>query len=112
MTSGPAKPRDPRPVCVIVRARARPGKADEVRRELMAVAHLIRANPGCLDYRVYQDRADPDSFVLWERWISEEAGEENLQRRYMAAYLARCDALYQHRRWDYFDEVHATAEAL
>jgi quinol monooxygenase YgiN len=103
---------DDRPVCVIVRARARAGRGDDVSRELMAIADRIRANPDCLDYRVYRDREDPDGFVFWERWTSEEAGEENLRRDYMRGYLARCDELYEQRTWEIYLEVHPVEEAF
>lgn len=102
--------RDPRPVCVIVQARARPGRAEDVKRELMLIADPIRANPDCLDYRVYQDRSDPHSLVFWERWSSEEAMEANLERQYMAAYLAQSDDLYERRHWNFYDEVHRVPE--
>ncbi len=99
-----------RPVCHIVHARALPGRAADAERAVMGVADAIRANPDCLDYRVYRDRADPESFVFWERWISEEAIEAHLRRRYMADYLARCDELFASRSWRSYDEVHRLEE--
>jgi hypothetical protein len=51
---------------------------------LMEIADPIRANPDCLDFRVYQNRYDPQSFVLWERWVSEQACLDHGKSDYMA----------------------------
>jgi quinol monooxygenase YgiN len=99
-------PRDPRPVMVVVHARARVGMEHVAKRELMAIAEPIRANPDCLDYRVYQDRRDGQSFVFYERWVNEPAFEAHLERDYMDAYKSRVDDLFEGRRWDYMQEVH------
>jgi quinol monooxygenase YgiN len=104
------RPQAPDPVCVVVRARARPGMAEEVARELGAMSGPIRANPDCLEFRVCQGRDDPAAFVVWERWSTREAGVANLERPYMAAYLARADELFEQRAWAAYDELQLAGE--
>lgn len=104
-------PRDQRPVMVVVYVRTRPGMEDEAKKEIMEIADPIRGNRDCLEYRVYQDRRDPDSFVFYEIWVSEEAFEAHLDRRYMDHYKTRVDDLFESRRWHYMQEVHRTEDA-
>lgn len=108
-SGGPAPvegPRDPRPLMVVVYARAKPGMEAEAKKELMKIADPIRGNPHCLDYRVYQDRRDPASFVFYERWVDEECFEAHLGREYMDHYKGLADDLFESRRWHYMQEVH------
>jgi quinol monooxygenase YgiN len=97
---------DGRPLMVAVHVLARPGQAELAKAELMKIAEPIRANPDCLDYRVYQDRREPLKFLFYERWVSESAFEQHLEREYMDDYKAIVDELFESRRWHYLDEVH------
>jgi quinol monooxygenase YgiN len=109
VNSGPQPPvglRDERPLMVAVHVQAHPDQIDRAKAALMEIADPIRANPDCLDYRVYQDRRDPSAFLFYERWVSEAAFEEHLGRDYMGAYTAIVDELFSSRRWHYLDEVH------
>lgn len=58
---------------VIVQAewKVQPGHADAVLRELPELTAATRAEPGCEDYRILRDRADPDRFVILERYRDE-----------------------------------------
>jgi quinol monooxygenase YgiN len=97
---------DERPLMVAVHVLARPQQAQRAKAELMKLADPIRANPDCLDYRVYQDRREPLKFLFYERWVSESAFEQHLQREYMDDYKAIVDELFESRRWHYLDEIH------
>jgi quinol monooxygenase YgiN len=97
---------DERPLMVAVHVLARSGQIERAKAELMKLADPIRANPDCLDYRVYQDRREPLKFLFYERWVSESAFEQHLQREYMDDYKAIVDELFESRRWHYLDEIH------
>lgn len=99
-------PRDGRPVMVAVHTEVRPHQVNRAKAELMKIAEPIRANPDCLDYRVYQDRREPTTFLFYERWVSENAFEEHLNRDYMDAYKEIVDELFVSRRWHYLEETH------
>jgi quinol monooxygenase YgiN len=102
---------DERPLMVAVHVLARPGQAERAKAELMTLADAIRANPDCLDYRVYQDRREPLKLLFYERWVSEAAFERHLEREYMDDYKAIVDELFERRRWHYLDEVHRLGAA-
>jgi quinol monooxygenase YgiN len=109
--------RDPRPVCVIVPGRARPDQIEQVKTALMKIADPTRANPDCLDFRVYQNRYDPQSFVLWERWVSEQALLDHGKSDYMAEYNAQKDRLFEslgagNVDGGFFQEIHRQDAAL
>ena len=95
-TEQPVKPgQDLRPVCVIVPGRARAGQIEQAKTALMKIADPTRANPDCLDFRVYQNRYDPQSSVLYERWVSERAPLNHGKADYMAEYDANKDKLFE-----------------
>ena len=54
---------------------AREGEEKAVADILRRMAPLSRAEPGCLQYEVNQDRDDPRSFVIFERYVDEAALE-------------------------------------
>jgi quinol monooxygenase YgiN len=98
--------RDQQPVWIIVRGRARPDQVQQARVALMKIADPIRANPDCLEFRVYQDRDDPHSFVLWERWVSEEALFAHGKRDYMAEYMAEKNKMFESIGGEFLQEIH------
>jgi quinol monooxygenase YgiN len=102
----PSPVQDARPVWVIVRGRTRPDQVEQAKIALMKIADPIRANPDCLEFRVYQDREDPRSFVLWERWVSEEALFAHGKRDYMAEYMAQKDTIFENIGGDFLQEIH------
>ena len=53
------------------------GCENEVAAILLELAPLSRAEPGCLQYDVHRDPADPLAFFLFERYADEAAFEEH-----------------------------------
>jgi quinol monooxygenase YgiN len=62
------------------------GHDSTVARLLRKNAQATRAEPGCLEFSVYQQIDDPRAFVLYERYTSE-------------------DAFQAHRRTAHFEEI-------
>ncbi len=54
---------------------ARDGEREVVAELLRRMTPLSRAEPGCLQYDVYQVADDPDTFFLFERYADEAALE-------------------------------------
>ena len=52
---------------------AREGESDAVADILRRLMALSRAEPGCLQYDVYRDPEDRNSFFLFERYVDEAA---------------------------------------
>jgi len=48
-----------------------------------------RSEKGCLHYSCYQDAGDPDSFLFFEEWESQEAIDQHFQTPYFAAFMSR-----------------------
>jgi quinol monooxygenase YgiN len=62
---------------VVVGLRAKPGKEEQLKRNLSAVVEPSRQEPGCLRYELFEDRSDPALFVFVEHWASLEAQNEH-----------------------------------
>jgi len=62
-------------VVLSVRWIARDGEADTVADILRRVAPLTRAEPGCIQYQVHRHADDPNTFMLFERFVDEAALE-------------------------------------
>ena len=60
-------------VRIVATATARPGQADALRAELLAMLPPSRAEAGCILYELHEDRAKPGSFVFVERWTDAAA---------------------------------------
>ena len=60
-------------VAIVVHYQATAGMGDEVAALLARHTAATRAEPGNLDFVALRGTEDPDSFVLYERYESEEA---------------------------------------
>jgi quinol monooxygenase YgiN len=60
-------------VAIVVHYQATAGKGDEVAALLARHTAATRAEPGCRDFVALRSSEDPDAFVLYERYESEEA---------------------------------------
>ncbi|MGH3187603.1 MAG: putative quinol monooxygenase [Streptosporangiaceae bacterium] len=65
-------------VALIVRYQAYPGQGDQVAALLARHTAATRAEPGCRDFVALRGAADPDSFILYERYESREAFEAHV----------------------------------
>ncbi|WP_394726797.1 putative quinol monooxygenase [Altererythrobacter sp. GH1-8] len=53
--------------------RYQPGIFEQHHESIAEVVRKSREEPGCLAYSLARDVADPDLFILYERWESQEA---------------------------------------
>ena len=58
---------------LIVSLEALPGKRDQMVATYAELCPLVRQEPGCLGFEMFQDIERPDRFVLLERWSSKLA---------------------------------------
>ncbi|MBB4982691.1 MULTISPECIES: putative quinol monooxygenase [Streptomyces] len=61
------------PIKLIVLVSTLPGRGEEQVAAFEALAPLVRAEEGCLQYDLHRVADDPDRFALIERWASAEA---------------------------------------
>ena len=76
------------PLAVVGIARARADRVEELKDVLLSFVPLARAEPGCLDFHVHQDSADPRVLVLVEAWSSGGHLQRHLDQPYLAAFMA------------------------
>jgi quinol monooxygenase YgiN/ketosteroid isomerase-like protein len=69
-------------------AHAKPEKAAELGALLVTFAERSRGEEGCLQSWIHQDLADPNLFVFYEMWASEEDLTRHLAQPYMTEFLA------------------------
>ena len=62
---------------IVVALRAKQGKEDELRRDLIAVVEPSRKEDGGLGYDLFVDQGDPGRFVFVEHWSSREARDKH-----------------------------------
>src|SRR5687768_13627815 len=67
---------------------ARPGTGGELRQRLSQLVAETVKEPGCLEFRVFETIEQPDQFVLWEIFASQEALRAHLDTSYTKAYFA------------------------
>jgi len=74
---------------VVARIKAKPGKEDQVRQELLSLVGPSRKDVGCLNYDLHQALDNPAMFLFHENWTSEAHLEQHLQKPDLQAALAR-----------------------
>ena len=62
---------------IAVGLRAKKGKEDELRRDLIAVVEPSRKEEGNIRYELFEDQSDPGFFVFVEHWASAEARQKH-----------------------------------
>lgn len=62
---------------LVVSLRAKPGKEDELRRDLAAAVDPSRKEDGSLGYDLFVDQNDPGRFVFVEHWASREQRDKH-----------------------------------
>jgi quinol monooxygenase YgiN len=67
------------------------GRAELVRIG-QTVAATSRQEPGCINYRVYQDTENENDFVFVEEWESDEALQQHFATSHVAEFLQAIQA--------------------
>jgi quinol monooxygenase YgiN len=67
---------------------AKPGKEAELRRRIREVVAETVKEPGCLEFRIFEETERPGRFVLWEIFASPEALKVHANMAYTKAYFA------------------------
>jgi quinol monooxygenase YgiN len=58
---------------LLVTVRSQPAHRLRVQEILLELVDLVRCEPGCLYYHLFQQAEDPEAFVLAAAWANEEA---------------------------------------
>lgn len=82
-------------ITVIVRIKAKPGKAEALEKELRVSVPPTHLEPGCLRFALHRSTTESDVFLLVERWTSQDALDEHLRKPYLTHLLAQLKELAQ-----------------
>lgn len=63
---------------------AKPGQADRLEKELLAVVPTVRREAGCLRYDLHRDSREGNEFLFYEIWESGDALKAHGQSEHMA----------------------------
>ncbi|MEN8927808.1 MAG: putative quinol monooxygenase [Flavobacteriales bacterium] len=66
---------------------AKEEKRDFVKSELLKLLELTRAEEGCINYMLHQDKQNPNLFVFYENWTSKELLDKHLKSAHIVAYI-------------------------
>jgi quinol monooxygenase YgiN len=78
---------------VVAEVRAKPGRADSLRKVTLPLVDLVRGDPANLVYFLQEDRAAPGHFIFYEVFASEADFEAHNNMPYVKAWLARLPEL-------------------
>lgn len=73
---------------VIAKITAKPEYVATVRDILLAIVEPTRREPGCVSYRLFQNRSDPADFSTMEAWASAAAEQAHCSSPHITAALA------------------------
>jgi len=80
-------------VTVIARIKAKPGMAETVKNEVLALVAPTRAEAGCINYDLHQAADDKSVLMLYENWVSKEDLDKHLAMPYLEAFKAKAAEL-------------------
>ena len=89
-------------IVLFVSFTARPGRAQDLQEELLALSEASLREPGCHAYLVHAELEDESRVWLYEHWASEEALHEHDQTAHVAAFVAKLPKLTEagFDRWE------------
>ena len=81
------------PLTVIALIKAKPGKEEELKQELLSLIPTTRQEPGCLNYDLHVAADDAALFLFHENWESKQQLDDHLARPHLTAFLGKADTL-------------------
>ena len=79
-------------ICLAI-LEARPGAREALKTGLTALLAPTRAEPGCLDYVLFEDLERPGRFIMRESFTDEAAFQAHIATPHFQAFFARADTL-------------------
>ena len=82
-----------KPLTVIAKVKARPGKEAEVLKLLLTLVEPSRKDAGCLNYDLHRSTEDPALFAFHENWVNREHLYRHLAKPDLQATLSQVGPL-------------------
>jgi len=76
---------------IIANIKPKPDQIELVKRELLKLIDITRAEKGCINYDLHQDNDNPAHFLFYENWESRELWQEHMNTQHIKDYLAATD---------------------
>src|ERR1043165_8076128 len=86
---------DQKQFIVTIGFKAKPGKAEDLERELRNRVPISRTEAGILDYRLYRSRTDDHIFFHFSRYASEKSFDVHLYQPYSLSMLSQFQELLE-----------------
>jgi len=96
-------------ILATLRMIVRPEKRSDLLDTLRGMLEPARVERGCLNYRLYEDVEDKNTFVLLEEWATQEDLERHISKGNQRRLLALMDILSEQPEW-LFNTVSHTAD--
>ncbi|MDT7951462.1 MAG: putative quinol monooxygenase [Acetobacteraceae bacterium] len=89
-----------KPLTVVAKLTAKPGKEDELLPMLQALLAPTHAEPGCINYDLHRSHEQPGTFMFIESWASRELLEAHMKSPHLVEFSDKQGALTE--SWDLF----------
>ncbi len=73
-------------IYIVVVIKTKEGKEEAVLEELWKLIEPTRAEEGNISYNMHRDKKNPQTFVFYEHWRSQEDIDKHLEMPYLKAY--------------------------
>lgn|SRR4051812_48826170 len=77
--------------------KAKPGKEELLRAELLKMIEASRAEDGCVQYTLHESTEDKETFVFYERWKDEKALTFHIETEHYEYYRQQTEQLLEKR---------------
>ena len=73
---------------IVADIKAKPEKVEFVKSELEKLVPVTRAEAGCINYDLHQDKDDPAHFMFYENWESRELWQAHMNSQHLKDFVA------------------------
>ncbi|MBN3553463.1 antibiotic biosynthesis monooxygenase [Fictibacillus nanhaiensis] len=77
--------------------KAKPGKEESLREELIQVVQASRKEEGCISYTLHESTENPETFVFYENWLDEDALNRHMESDHYKRYRKNIELLVHTR---------------
>lgn len=72
---------------IVANIHANPDRIELVKAELEKLVPITRAEPGCIQYDLHRDNANPAHFMFYENWETRELWQAHMNASHLVAYV-------------------------
>ena len=80
---------------IVASITAKEGKAAIVKAELEKLMKASPSDEGCLTYKLHRDIDNPDHFLFYENWSSNEHFNKHMEQPHIAEYVKATEGLLE-----------------